>query len=191
MQFKYSKGFTLIELMAVLAMASALLLIAVPTFQTQIQNGRMSAATTDLLSSLMNARGEAVGRSEWVTLCKRNADGDSCDGSGGWEQGWITFVDIKGDLTFDVGDGDLILQIHESLADPITGIGPTTDIDSIRYSPNGTTDLGGTTTIIFCDHRGWSEFARGVVISIMGKASLSKAIDTIENRCDAPPPPPP
>ncbi|MFT4615351.1 MAG: type IV fimbrial biogenesis protein FimT, partial [Bacteroidia bacterium] len=73
-----SAGYTLIELMAVLSIASTLLLIALPSFQTQMRNGRLTSASIDLLSTYMHARAEASARGNFVTVCIRNEDATAC-----------------------------------------------------------------------------------------------------------------
>ena len=46
------------------------------------------ASANDLLASVQLARSEAIKRNVAVTLCA-SADGTTCAGGGGWEQGWV------------------------------------------------------------------------------------------------------
>ncbi len=180
------KGLTLIELVAVLAIASILLVIALPAFQTQVRNARLSAAATDLLSTFMHARAEASARRNPVIVCKRNADSTACltGASDTWDLGWMTFVDANGDGTFDTDDGDEIIQIHAELHPELTAFG-TDDLPSlIIYNPRGTTNLEqvGTQAIIICDEvRRFSDnsrHTRAVVLSLLGKASVMNVAES-------------
>ncbi len=174
----HASGFTLIELMIVLAIAAALLVMVVPSFRNQIQNSRMSAATSDLLGSFMSAKAESSARGEFVTVCKRNVGATACVTTGDWEQGWLTFIDVDGDGVVD--GGEEIIQVHRALAEGITARGID---DGITYRPNGMTNLTATQTLVFCDDRGFGDFARGLVVSILGKGSILKAADSGAGDC--------
>lgn len=73
------KGFTLVELMVGLVVLAILMGIAIPSYQGFIANQRVRATTTDLHSSLVLARSEAIKRSRQVTLSPA---------AGGWSSGW-------------------------------------------------------------------------------------------------------
>jgi type IV fimbrial biogenesis protein FimT len=171
-----ARGYTLSELMAVLAIASALLVIAIPMLRTQVLNARMSAAATDLQSTLMSAKSEAVGRNYPVRVCIRNEDADACVSNGQWEDGWLSFVDTDSDGNLD--SGEEVLQIHPVLADGLTARATNTLANGVTYLPNGLTDLGGTQGLIFCDARGYDNFSRALTVSILGKASVLKPEET-------------
>jgi|AntAceMinimDraft_5_1070358.scaffolds.fasta_scaffold00454_14 type IV fimbrial biogenesis protein FimT len=183
-------GYTLIELMAVLAIASALLVVAIPMFRTQIQNSHMSAAGTDLLSTFMSAKSEAVGRNYPVTVCIRNEDADGCaaegdyDGEFGWEKGWLTFVNMNGNKTLDADED--ILQNHAPLADTITV--RTNNMDDLKYRieyhPNGLTNLRETRRLIICNTLKQSGiYPRVLIVSMLGKVSILKADDAERAAC--------
>jgi type IV fimbrial biogenesis protein FimT len=81
-------GFTLIEAMIAISVLAILLAIAVPSFKDASLGSQLRASATDLAASAYLARSEALKRNAVVTLCM-SADGATCAGSGGWEQGWI------------------------------------------------------------------------------------------------------
>lgn len=83
-------GFTLLELMTTLVVASIVLSVGVPSFVDIARNSRAAANANELVSALSLARSEAIRRSARVGVCG-TSDGASCDGS--WDQGWIVFVD--------------------------------------------------------------------------------------------------
>lgn len=82
------RGMTVVELMIVTVVLAVILLIGVPTFRDASLGSRLAAAANDLLASVQLARSEAIKRNQTVTLCA-SADGATCAGGGGWEQGWI------------------------------------------------------------------------------------------------------
>lgn len=94
-------GFTLVELMITLAIAAILLTIGVPSFNTLMQNSRLTTSTNDLIGALNLARSEAVTRELRVTVCK-SADQATCNTSvTGWQQGWIVFTDENSNAAFN------------------------------------------------------------------------------------------
>ena len=83
-----SAGFSLIELMVVIAIVAILAAIAAPSFRELLQKNRLSSASSALQVSLGLARSEAVkrGADAMVTVVANHTAGD-------WTQGWTVFVD--------------------------------------------------------------------------------------------------
>lgn len=82
-------GFTLIEFAVTLIVASIVLAIGIPSYQTIMANTRASALASDFRSGLVLARSEAVRRGQPVLFCP-STDGLECDGS--WTDGWVVRV---------------------------------------------------------------------------------------------------
>lgn len=78
-QFKEA-GLTLIELLVTLAVLGILSSVAVPSYQSFIANGQVSAASGEMLISLAQARSEAMKLNTFVSVLPVN----STDWSGGW-----------------------------------------------------------------------------------------------------------
>ena len=64
------RGFTLIELMVVVAIVVILIAIAGPDFRNMIAATRVKNASFDVFSSLTHARSEAVTRNTTVRTCR-------------------------------------------------------------------------------------------------------------------------
>mgnify|MGYP000562430767 CR=1 FL=1 len=84
------QGFTLVELMVVLAIVAILLLVATPNYDSLIIGSKVDKARYALASSLAFARTEAVKRGDDVTVC-RGSSGTCGTGTGAtsWNNnGW-------------------------------------------------------------------------------------------------------
>jgi type IV fimbrial biogenesis protein FimT len=75
-------GFTLIELMTVIALLAILSAIAAPSLRTFIENQRLRNASFDVVSDLLLARSEALTRQSLVVVTPSGSD------SAGWSNGW-------------------------------------------------------------------------------------------------------
>ena len=97
------RGFTLIELLVTIGIAAVLAGLAAPSFRELIANNRLKSHISALQTSLMMARNEAINRKSRVVVCK-SADQATCTTAGGWQQGWIVFIDTDDDAAVDPGE---------------------------------------------------------------------------------------
>jgi len=74
----------MMELMISVAIAAILVGIAVPNFKFQIEQGRFTAASNEIVTALNFARGEAIRRSRPVSVSRVGAT---------WQNGWTVFID--------------------------------------------------------------------------------------------------
>ena len=93
-------GFSLIELMTALAVASVLLVVGVPSFRYVTNANRIAGEINGLLGDLQLARSEAIEQGRPVTIC-RSVDGATCAAANTWQSGWIVFMDANGNQTVE------------------------------------------------------------------------------------------
>jgi type IV fimbrial biogenesis protein FimT len=106
MRVSRQSGFTMIELMMVLVIATILVAIATPNIRAVINSNRLTAAANELVGGIQLARAEAIRRNTRAILCaSANANagtGATCANSN--VNGWIVFVDANKSNSFDGGD---------------------------------------------------------------------------------------
>lgn len=129
---QHAAGFTVIELLAVVAMVAVLALVATPSLRSFAGNQALSSTVSDLLSATMTARNAAISRN-------RHAIIEPMDPSTGWETGWRVYVDMDGSDDFDASTDE---QLVESTAIPagvvrVDGINNCTAQNQFSYDPNG------------------------------------------------------
>lgn len=101
-------GFTLVELLVVLAIVATLLAVAVPSFQAMLRSQRLNAGTDALFAAINFARTQAIARNTRVAIVP------SDPGQGDFAGGWTVFVERGGSLS-PAAPGDIIAR-HGPLA---------------------------------------------------------------------------
>ena len=76
-----ARGFSLLEVMVVVAILAILAALAGPSFTPMIERWRVRSATEDLQSSLYFARSEAIKRGGGISVAAK----DGADWSSGWQ----------------------------------------------------------------------------------------------------------
>lgn len=169
------RGFTLIELAIVLAVASVVAGTAVPAFADYVRTARVKSATSDLFSALLLARGEALRSNVRVVVCK-SADGDTCAGGGGWEQGWIMFQDANGNAVREA-DEAVVLR-GPPMPGGVRATGNGSVARYVSYAPEGVTKLAGggfqAGTLTVCLAAANADEAREIIINSTGRPRVQK-----------------
>lgn len=170
-------GFTLIELMVVVAIVAVLQTLAAPAFSGMVSSMRLSTAINSLFSSLLLARSEAIKRNSRAVVCK-SATGFACATTGGWEQGWIVFHDANNNATLDAGEA--LLSREQALPNLIRLTGNSPLVSYVSYTPMGMTNYtsgafqAGTLTV--CSQSATPVDARQIVISSAGRPRTLKTM---------------
>lgn len=96
-EMQRATGFTLIEMLVVVALGAILLAVGVPSFTFMLDRNRVSSEVNEMLADLSLTRSEAISRRGRVVLCRSNNPRSAtpfCDGAAtDWNSGWIIFVD--------------------------------------------------------------------------------------------------
>jgi len=154
-----------------MAVAAVLLGIGVPAFGSLVQDSRLTTTTNRLVAALHLTRSEAVRHNARVTLCK-SADGTYCAEGGGWDQGWIVFLDT--DATGARGDEDPLLAVGDGSVGGITITGNTPVQRYVSYIGLGATRRASGAlqmgTITLCA----GETGRQIVISRTGRPRVQQ-----------------
>ena len=134
----YVRGFSLIELIVTLTIASVLLTVAVPSLVTFQRNSELASRANSLVAATNTARGEAMKRGSFASVVP-------LDGAN-WSSGWNVFVDVDRNGVYDSAV-DIPLFSAEALPSYLTVTG------------NG--NAAGTTPYISFDASGYSKTIGG------------------------------
>lgn len=159
------RGYSLLEMMVVLAIVGILAANAIPLLTDVIQSHRQKALSNELVTDLYFTRTSAIRLGMPVSICQ-SADHSLCTGeSDQWHLGWMIYVDRNGNHKREPTEE--LLKIHQSL-DP----GMRLEYRSfssrgryVRYDPMGMSNSNGTFRICFED----STNALAVIVSATGR----------------------
>ncbi|MFY7698147.1 MAG: GspH/FimT family pseudopilin [Legionella sp.] len=152
--FLHGRGFTLIELLIAICIFLILTLIAVPSFNKQILDSRLTANVHSLVNSLHYARNLALNNNTTITICPFSAN-NSVQCGNDWTNGWIV-------ITQPSSDAPTLLKSEQNLSEQITVKSLAT---RITFNSQGV--VGSQSNFTLCDTRG-SQFARSLTIMASG-----------------------
>lgn len=176
-------GFTLIELMITLIVASLLLVWGVPNFQRFINRTTLSSETNNWVAVLNYARNEAITRGQRVTVCRSVAP-DACDGSAdckcgvsqsgaasgipNYHSGYLVFTSTGNSQPINfLSASNQLLRTGRAESKKVTIRGNGEGDNAFSFMPNGTLDPNDVT--------GAGLTARHVICLASSQADLSAA----------------
>ena len=169
---KRTHGFTLVELLITILVAALLMALAIPAFNSFVENNRIAASSNSIVSALNVARSEAIHRRETVTICS-SADLATCAGSTSWETGWIAFTDRNGNAAIDGTDELLRVWAAIPAGHALTATGGATQI---LYDRLGIASTGETFRLSNPDCRsGQVNRERIVTLRTSGNVNVARA----------------
>lgn len=186
-----SKGFTLLELMVVLAIAGVLMAVGIPAMGDFIRNSRITSAANDVMAALHFTRSESIKRRQPVTLCTSASavtDANPACAASAVLTGWIVFVDLNQSGQRDAGE--LVLLQHEPMDAQITARSSVNPFQ-VTYLLNGFALNPNAAQLVLCDERGnvpssgELSAARGILVSVTGRAGVTRDRGEIQTLVDA------
>lgn len=172
-----SAGMTLLELLVTISVAATVLTVAIPSYETLIQQTRFATFSNNYLLHLNLARSEAAKRNGRVVICK-SADASTCTTAGNWKQGWIVFHDPNNNAQIDLGEE--VLRVNEPLPSNWAFLGNTPVVSYVSYSSTGiartTSGAFQAGTLTLCQVSQDGGEARTVVISATGRPRVQKTV---------------
>ena len=166
------KGFTLVELLIVIAIVAILAVVAVPNFRETMQRNRMVANTNEFISAIQFARAEAIRRGGQINLTPANGSD--------WPSGLVVYFDADDDDTLDSGEE---LRVWQKLP---TGseLTATAKSTTIAFDGRGFATANGTSTkptdleeaFKLCDSRS-NETGRYINLLVCGSTWTADASD--------------
>ena len=149
---KRAHGFSLLELMAVLAIVGILMSIAVPAFSEWIASQRVRDTAADIHTSLMRARNEAISRGLNTSIKPVN---------GNWANGWF-IANPDGAYNPDPANPTVFIEQHGPVQNAtISGAGT-----GVAFTPVGR--LSGTAIAIKITSAG-TRMTRCVTVDTAGR----------------------
>ena len=184
-------GFTLYELMVTVAIVGVIMAFGVPNMRQFNQNAKMTSTANDLHAAFHLARSESSREKTNITVCPSD-DGATCGADVTWDQGYIVFVDLDGDIAVD-GD-DTILRAQPAIAAGIT-LKVANDAKYFSFAATGLGRSGvngeiALSQVVMCDDRGnipaggGNSAARVFVATPLGRATIQRNISLIQGVLD-------
>ena len=163
------RGFTLVELMVVIAMVAILASLATPSWTQLLARNAIRTAVNDLGASLIFARAEAIRLNSSVTVCA-SSDAINCSNIG-FENGWIVRT---GAQTNDPVNQQLLQDTIPRKYVRINSSGASSPI--FTYLPNGlpSSAFAGVTIGVCPTDSSLNSLVRNMVISRAGRVRITQ-----------------
>ncbi len=169
-----SKGFTIIELIITIAIASIIAAIALPNLNVFIVKMRVDNELSEMHRLLLTARNSAINTGLNTTVCPLN----DIDGTLTCTDNWGNTISVFTNTTADtntMGGTDILIKIKEASKD--NDKLELSNAGAITYSPTGRTVSGNENQLTYCPH-GYSDESNGIDISTSGRTYIGTENDS-------------
>ena len=162
---KIQSGFTLVEMMVTVVVAGILIAVAGPSMNSLYEGIRAKSAISNIESSIVFARSQAVSYGSRVSVCPLGSTSCGTD----WTQGFSVFIDNGTAGTMDTTDGvaDVILRNVDSFN---SNDFIKSDLGRYSFSPDGMV-INGNGTFSYCAGAADSDSSEAISISASGRIS--------------------
>lgn len=195
-------GFSLIELMIVVALLAIVAAFAMPAFQSLIASSRLTADTNELIAGLNLARSEAIRMQRRVILCRTTSSNGAAvlsattgcvttADSTPW-QAWAVFIDGDADGVFDANETIVRTQVVGTSLNLVSNTALGAAGNRIVFRPDGLARAHGATglqsaDINVCDQSGALASQNMRVVSLMtgSRVSVTRHTNQSSTGCSA------
>jgi len=167
---KQAKGFTLLELLVTLAVASILVSVGVPSFRGAIMDNRMIRDSNQFVASINLARSTAVRFQRNAMVCPSanyNAAVPTCSADTDWSVGWIVWVDKNRDGATSANE---IIYVQAPINDANSFSASAATLFSFDARGFG---VSPGDDLMLCDNRS-GETGRRIRVNNVGRTSVSR-----------------
>lgn len=177
------RGFSLVELIVAITVATILLAMAVPSFVSVLQKNRIESTAEQLYVSLAEARGEALKRRSDVRVCPVNSDclradpiSCSCRNDGDWSDGWLIYDTADAQ---PLTEGEIVKAVPDTSLDTGVSLGSESGVeDFVEFGASGTTIDSGTAGSFWICHSNSSVPSRQIGVSLNGRIDKTERVQT-------------
>ncbi len=162
---KNHHGFTLVELMTVITIATILISVAIPSLSSVYEAQRANMNIRKIQQSLQFARNAAINYNVRVTVCP--IDNNQC--SNNWSSGLVVFSDSGTRRTLD-GNDKILYQTGEFNPQDIV----LYNRPAVHFYPDGIAS-GSNGTLRYCPSNPSNPHSQAVIINQAGRVRFSSA----------------
>lgn len=164
---RFGNGHTLVELVVTLSVVAVMAAGAAPTLHTFVKRNRLAAHINTFVGHLQLARSSAVKHGQRVVICQSRS-GTGCERAGGWQHGWLMFLDPNANRELD--EGEQVLRVQDkAFGDLLIGSGRRR---RVVYQPSGFSP-GTNATFTFCVPSA-PQLAHAVIVSNTGRPRVTQ-----------------
>ena len=169
-----AQGFTLTELMVVIAIIAILLTIGLPSFRETLQRNGVATLTNEVIGSLSLARSEAIRTSRGGGICA-SSDGATC--GGGWDSGWLVWAN-QGAVNGTLDSGDLLIRRidpHPAMVVAATSTASGAAVTIIVFDARGRVLTPSTVSLQPASCRTGRELVRTLTVNAAGQVKTARS----------------